>query len=119
MEPPDDCNSGRNDGAAPAITTKTGSSMSIDDYEAIRIPQRHVSMNQLVLSTWEREQRLMDMGYARSDLNRAITSVTQIKVSRQNNAKIGFFEKGGFAALLRTQRKNSDNPTTKKRQLFL
>jgi hypothetical protein len=118
MEPPeDDCED--NDGAATPARTKTGSTMSMDEYEEIRIPQRH-TIDQLVLSTWEREQRLMDVGYARSDLNKAITSVTQIKVSRQMNAQLGFFEKGGFATLIQNQRKNNnDNSTKKKRLMFI
>ena len=115
LEPPEDCD----DAAAATARSKTGSTMSIDEYEAIRIPQRHVSIDQLVLSIWEREQRLMDAGYARSDLNKAITSVIQIKVSRQNNSKLGFFEKGGFATMIQNQRKNNDNLTKKKRLLLL
>ena len=114
LEPPEDC-----DDSAATARSKTGSTMSIDEYEAIRIPQRHVSIDQLVLSIWEREQRLMDAGYARSDLNKAITSVIQIKVSRQNNSKLGFFEKGGFATMIQNQRKNNDNLTKKKRLLLL
>ena len=117
MEPPLECDVDRTSTAANA-STKTGSRMTIDEYEAIRILQRH-TIDQIVLSIWEREQRLMDLGYARSDLNRAITSVTQIKVSRQNNAKLGFFERGGFATLMQNQRKNNDTKSTKKKRLLL
>lgn len=115
MEPPEDCD---DTSIAAEPRTKTGSIMTIDEYEAIRIPQRH-TIDQLVLSIWEREQRLMDVGYARSDLNKAITSVTQVKISRQSNAKLGFFEKGGFATLIQTQRKNNDDSTKKKRLLLI
>jgi hypothetical protein len=104
VEPPDDCDDFHRNGTA-AKSCRTGGQMTVDEYEAIRIPQRQTSIDQLVLSIWDREQRLMDAGYARSDLNKVITSVTQIKISRQSNAKVGFFEKGGFVKLIQNQRK--------------
>ena len=85
--------------------SRSGSAMPIDDYEAIRLPQR-MPMEQLVVSQWDREQRLYDAGFSRADMNKVIASVTHIKVSRNQNAKLGFFEKGGFQTLIQKQRKN-------------
>jgi hypothetical protein len=85
--------------------SRSVSAMPIDDYEAIRLPQR-MPMEQLVVSQWDREQRLYDAGVSRADMNKVIASVTHIKVSRNQNAKLGFFEKGGFQTLIQKQRKN-------------
>ena len=105
LEPSDD-NDRCDDSKLPRRrSSRSGSAMPIDEYEAIRLPQR-MPMEQLVVSQWDREQRLYDAGFSRADMNKVIASVTHIKVSRNQNAKLGFFEKGGFQTLIQKQRKN-------------
>lgn len=92
-----------------ACCDDTNEPISVDVYENIRSNQRHMFIEDLIIPTWEREQCLMEYNnFNRTELNKVITNITEIKLSRQSNSKLGFFEKGGFTSLLqkRLQKKH-------------
>lgn len=57
--------------------------MSIDKFEAIRYPYRASSTKSMMLSRYEREEILKDLGYARSDIADAVRKNQKVKSQRR------------------------------------